>query len=177
MRGERGERVGSSAESRRASYDAIPVNESRIGWREWVAFPVWGIEAVKAKIDTGARTSALHAFDLEHFVRDEVPWVRFAVHPWQRSARDDVVVEAPRVDVRRVTSSSGASAFRPVVVADIELGERRFPIELTLTRRDEMGFRMLLGREALRRRFLVDPGRSYLLGRPEREIRRKNRER
>ncbi len=148
-----------------------------IGWREWVALPCWGIDAIKAKIDTGARTSAIHAFDLESFERDGEPWVRFEIHPWQRSSADEVVVEAPRIDRRTVRSSSGMRSDRPVVRAHLEISGRSIDAELTLTRRDEMGFRMLIGREALRRRFVIDPARSYLGGRPPREVRRRNRAR
>lgn len=148
-----------------------------IGWREWVALPTWRIGAIKAKIDTGARTSAMHAFDLETFERDDAPWVRFAIHPWQRSASDEVVVEAPRIDQRTVTSSSGTRSARPVVRARLDVAGRSFDAELTLTRRDEMGFRMLIGREALRNRFLVDAARSYVGGRPPQQVRRKNRAR
>lgn len=145
-----------------------------IGWREWIAFPDWGIDAVKAKVDTGARTSALHAFDLERFDRDGTSWVRFAVHPWQRSRADEVVVEAECLGDRAVTSSSGTRDLRPVVLAPIRVGTQRFQVELTLTRRDEMGFRMLIGRQALRGRFQVDPARSYVMGRPERAVRARN---
>jgi hypothetical protein len=148
-----------------------------LGWREWVALPHWGVPAIKAKVDTGARTSALHAFDLETFDRDDEPWVRFTVHPWQGSHADEIAVETRQVDRRRVTSSSGAGDVRPVVLAEVEIGGIELPIEVTLTRRDDMGFRMLLGRQALRGRFSVDPGRSYLTGRPGPEIRRRNRER
>jgi len=137
-----------------------------LGWREWVALPDWGVAAVKAKVDTGARTSALHAFGLVRFRRDGHEWVRFEVHPWQRIADGATVVEAPLVEHRSIRSSSGARQHRPVVRAAVVVGGRRVVIELTLTRRDEMGFRMLLGREAVRRRFLVDPGRSYVGGRP-----------
>jgi hypothetical protein len=146
-----------------------------LGWREWVSLPQWGVPAIKAKVDTGARTSALHAFDLETFERDDEPWVRFTVHPWQRSAADEIAVETRQVDRRQVTSSSGAGDVRPVVLARVDIGGTELPIEVTLTRRDEMGFRMLLGRQALRGRFSVDPARSYLTGRPGPEIRRRNR--
>jgi len=146
-----------------------------IGWREWLALPDWGVEAIKAKIDTGARTSALHAFDIETFERDGVAQARFAIHPWQDSSSDVVVVEAPLLERRQVRSSSGTARERPVVLTTMELAGRREPIEVTLTRRDEMGFRMLIGRQALRRRYLVNPGRSYLGGKPERAILDRNR--
>jgi hypothetical protein len=146
-----------------------------VGWREWISLPDWGVEHMKAKIDTGARTSAMHAFALERFEQDGRPWVRFEVHPWQRSAVDEVVVETPLLSERRVTSSSGASDVRPVVRTAITLVGRTLPIEVTLTRRDTMGFRMLIGRQALRRTFVVDPAASYLGGRPPLETRRRNR--
>lgn len=148
---------------------------SSIGWREWIALPEWGVPAIKAKIDTGARTSAIHAFDLEMFERDGDDWVRFVIHPWQVSDDDPTTVEAPRVDHRTITSSSGTRSERPVVSTDITLGGRNVRAELTLTRRDEMGFRMLIGREALRQGYLVDPARSYLGGRPPKSVRRQNR--
>lgn len=146
-----------------------------IGWREWVAFPEWGLEAVKAKIDTGARTSALHADDLEEFERSGRRWARFVVHPWQRNDSDAQVVEAVLVDQRHVTSSSGTKTLRPVVRAVIDLAGSPHEIEITLTRRDEMGFRMLLGRKAMAGQYLIDPSLSYVTGRPDRSTRRRNR--
>ncbi len=150
---------------------------TRIGWREWVAFPEWGVPAVKVKIDTGARTSSLHADELEIVERDGDSFATFVVHPWQRSARDGVAVSVPLVDEREVTSSSGTVSTRPVVMAVIDLDGRSHEIELTLTRRDDMGFRMLLGRKAMEGRYLVDPSHSYLTGRPDLAIRRRNRKR
>lgn len=145
------------------------------GWREWVGLPDLGIEWVKAKLDTGARSSALHAFDVETFRRDGEQWVRFEVHPWQRSAADAVRAELPVHDERVVRSSSGHEQHRYVVRARLRLLDRTVTTDVTLTRRDEMGFRMLIGRDALRQGFLVDPGASYLGGRPRRRVRRKNR--
>jgi hypothetical protein len=140
-----------------------------------VALPEWGVPAIKAKIDTGARTSALHAFDIETSEREGVTWARFAIHPWQDSSEDEVAVEAPLLDHRTVRSSSGSARVRPVVLTTVELAGQVVPVEVTLTRRDEMGFRMLIGRQALRRRFVVDPARSYLGGRPPHQVRRRNR--
>jgi hypothetical protein len=137
-----------------------------VGWREWIALPGLGIPAVKVKIDTGARSSSLHAFDVECFEREGSAWVRFVVHPWQRDCENTVHAEAPVLEFRHVRSSSGHITHRPVVLAEVELDNRRWPIELTLASRDEMGFRMLLGREAVRRRFIVDPGRSYVVSQP-----------
>jgi hypothetical protein len=146
-----------------------------VGWREWVALPGWNVDHLKAKIDTGARTSSLHAFGLEWFDLGGSPWVRFEIHPWQRSTDDSVVAEAAVIATRDVRSSSGDVEHRPVVRASIVLAGQPVTAEITLTRRDEMGFRMLVGREALRRRFVVDPGVSYLGGRPDKSTRRRNR--
>ncbi len=139
---------------------------ARIGWRVWVALPELGVTRIKAKIDTGARSSALHAFDLEHFRRRGHDMVRFAIHTLQRSRKRVIVAEAEMMDERIVRSSNGVHALRPVILTQVELLGESWPIELTLASRDEMGFRMLLGRQAVRGRFLIDPGRSYLAGRP-----------
>ncbi|MEB3313451.1 MAG: ATP-dependent zinc protease [Cyanobacteriota bacterium] len=133
-----------------------------IGWREWIGLPEFGVQAIKAKIDTGARSSALHAFDLERFDQGGQKMVRFQAHPLQRDDRYIVVVEAALLEDRMVRNSGGQSELRPVVITTVQVGSTIWPIELTLTNRDEMGFRMLLGRQALRRRYLVDPGHSYL---------------
>lgn len=152
-----------------------PAPPTTIGWREWVSLPDWGVPWVKAKVDTGARTSALHAFDVETFDRAGERWARFTIHPWQDTHADPVLVEAPLLDHRAVRSSSGSAHERPVVHTSMRLAGLVVAVEVTLTRRDEMGFRMLIGRQALRRAFLVDPARSYLGGRPPQEIRRRNR--
>lgn len=145
------------------------------GWREWVGLPQVGVDWVKAKLDTGARSSAIHAFHVAEIRRDGAEWVRFSLHPWQRSAEDESWAELPVHDKRMVRSSSGHSQERYVVLMDIRLVGRVVTAEMTLSRRDQMGFRMLIGREALRQGFLVDPRRSYLGGRPERAVRRRNR--
>jgi hypothetical protein len=142
-----------------------------IGWREWVALPDLGISKIKVKVDSGARSSSLHAFDLNTFERDGVQWVRFQVHPLQRSREKNTTVEAMILEFRSVRSSSGIAKMRPVIVTEIELLGKRWPVELTLASRDNMGFRMLLGREAFRGRFLVDAGKSYYGGRPKRKKR------
>jgi hypothetical protein len=133
-----------------------------IGWREHLALPDLGIKEVKAKIDTGARSSALHAFDVVIFECDGKKRVRFKVHPYQRDTTRTVTTEAELLEQRQVRSSGGHSQVRPVIQTTVELNGDRWLIELTLTNRDVMGFRMLLGRQAVRRRFLVDAGRSFL---------------
>jgi len=136
-----------------------------IGWREWLALPQLGVERIKAKVDTGARSSALHAYDMKRFRRKGVSMIRFKIHPVQREVRTVLDAEAEVVDLRKVRGSHGVQTLRPVIVTEAVLGEWSWPIELTLVRRDVMGFRMLLGRQAVRRRFVVDPGTSFLKGR------------
>lgn len=136
-----------------------------LGWREWASLPDLGVAAIKVKLDTGARTSSLHAFDLIQFQDDGRSMVRFEIHPVQRSAEDTVTVEAEVLDERWVRNSGGQRELRPVIETTLGIGQRSWPIELTLTRRDEMGFRMLLGRQALKKKALVDPGRSFRAGR------------
>jgi hypothetical protein len=145
------------------------------GWREWVGLPEIGVSWLKAKIDTGAQTSALHTTQLEEFKRDGEDWVRFAVHPWQDSELDEVVVELPVHDRRTIRSSSGHSQDRLVVLMDVQLCGRTIPAEVTLTSRDEMVFRMLIGRQALRQGYVVDSAASYLGGKPDSSVRRRNR--
>ncbi len=140
--------------------------DSVVGWREWVALPGLGIDRMKAKIDTGARSSSLHAYDMKRFRRRGVSMIRFKVHPIQREFRTVVEAEAALVDLRKVRSSSGVQTLRPVIVTPLELGELAWDIEITLVRRDAMGFRMLLGRQALRGHLLVDPGRSFIASKP-----------
>jgi hypothetical protein len=136
-----------------------------LGWREWVHLPDLGLEWIKAKTDSGARTSALHAFDIEIFERDGKEYVRFKVHPRQHNDVETMEAEAELIDQRHVRSSHGKRTFRPVIRTTLSVLGRQFPIELTLVCRKRMKFRMLLGREALRNRFIVDTGRSYLGGR------------
>ncbi len=138
-----------------------------IGWREWITLPQLQIDWVKAKIDSGARSSSLHAFAIEPFEKDAATWVRFCVHPIQRSDKVVVTAEAPVLDQRAVRSSSGHVSMRYVISTMVSWNQHVWPIELTLAWRDTLGFRMLLGREAVRRRFLINPSRSYLGGRPD----------
>ena len=134
-----------------------------IGWREWVRLPDFTPVPIKAKVDTGARTSSLHAFDLRVKEVDGLPVALFHVHPVQRSRAGATRIEWPISSFRRVRSSNGKVENRPVITTDLQLGGGSWPIEVTLTSRDQMGFRMLLGRAAVRRRFIVDAGRSFLL--------------
>lgn len=145
------------------------------GWREWVSLPGAKVPWIKAKLDTGARTSSLHAFDIEVVGEGADERVRFWLRPWQQSASDAVQVECPIHDRRTVRSSSGHAEERIVVMLDIGMLGHEFAAEVTLTNRDAMGFRMLIGRQALRRRFIVDPARSFLGGRAPKEVRRTNR--
>jgi hypothetical protein len=138
----------------------------QVGWREWVALPEFNIRAIKAKIDTGARTSALHAFSVERFFERGRPRVRFQVHPWR--LRTDMVVscETDIIDERVVTDSGGHGEMRVVIATEIIIADRRERIEITIADRDTMRYRMLLGRTAIRHRMTVDPSYSYRLGRP-----------
>ena len=136
-----------------------------LGWREWLALPELGIPAIKAKIDTGAKTSTLHAFRQEIFRKKGRKFIRFWIHPLQRKKKIELVCEAPVLDRRMVRDSGGHAEERYVIMTPIILDDRQWPIELTLTRRDSMLFRMLLGRSALKEGgFIVDPGASYLMG-------------
>lgn len=133
-----------------------------IGWREWVLLPELLLELpIKAKIDSGARTSSIHSFGTRRFSEGGAPWVEFQLHPLQRRALPEIACRVPVKDERWVRSSNGESEKRIVVETRARLGSVHWQIELTLAARDVMGFRMLLGREAIRRRFLIDPGRSY----------------
>ncbi len=138
--------------------DNLPV----IGWREWLSLPNLEIARIKAKIDTGARSSALHAFDIDIFKRRGLDFVRFKIHPFQHNSADTITAESELLDMRHVRNSGGHAQLRPVIRTTVALGGRQWPLELTLTNRDVMGFRMLLGRQAVRQRFLIDSGRSYL---------------
>jgi hypothetical protein len=144
--------------------EAPPRKKKIVGWREWVRLPDLGIPRVKAKLDTGARTSALHAFKIAPFSKDGAAYVRFVVHPLQRRRTPEISCVALVIDYRNVMDSGGRIEERYVIRTCVKLGKALWPIELTLTNRDQMGFRMLIGRQALRRRYLVDPSRSYIGG-------------
>lgn len=132
-----------------------------LGWEEWLALPDLGLAAIKAKIDTGARTSALHAFSVEPFGPANRPKVRFGVHPVP--GRDDVAImcTADVVDRREVTSSNGERELRYVITSRVSMGDRTWPIEITLANRENMAYRMLLGRQAIQEDMIVDPAASF----------------
>jgi hypothetical protein len=136
---------------------------STIGWREWVSLPELGIDAIKAKVDTGARTSTLHAFEVEPYEESGVQMVRFGMHPIQKRTDVELYCKAPVVDRRWVSDSGGHREQRWVILTPVRLGEIEWPLELTLTNRDSMLFRMLLGRTGMGKRFQVRPDTSYLL--------------
>jgi hypothetical protein len=139
-----------------------------IGWREWVGLPDLGIDQIKAKIDTGARTSALHAFEVRPFTENGVPRVEFKMHPKQHDSSVVIVCKANVIDERMVTDSGGHKELRRVISTVVSMGRHAWPIEATLTARDDMLFRMLLGRTAISGRARVDPSRSYLVGKRRR---------
>lgn len=143
-----------------------PADQRRAaGWREWVALPGLGIPAVKAKLDTGARTSALHVADLKTFEQDGRQRVRFVLHPLRRRPTLAYDCIADVIDRRLVSDSGGHRERRLVIRTALRLGSDEWPIELTLTNRENMLFRLLLGRSALGDRFVVDPRHSFLHGR------------
>lgn len=136
-----------------------------IGWREWVALPALGIDVIKTKIDTGARTSALHTFALEVSGDKGMRVARFGVHPVQHD-RDTVVwCQAPVIDERSVRDSGGHQEWRFVIETALRMGQRQWPVEITLTERDNMLFRMLVGRTAMTG-LCVDPSISFATGGP-----------
>jgi ribosomal protein S6--L-glutamate ligase len=136
-----------------------------IGSEEWCQISQLGIPAVKARVDSGAKTSVLHAFNIQPFKRGTTPWVSFDVHPLQNNRSVFLRCEAPIIDRRMVKNTSGASEKRYVIKVPIRMKDQVWDIELTLTNRDSMGYRMLLGREAMNGKILVDPSASFNLGR------------
>lgn len=137
---------------------------THVGWREWVSLPDLGIERVKVKVDTGALTSALHGVDIEVVGTPEQPMVSFRIHPFQRNSKVEVRCLAPLLEYRLIRSSNGHRESRPCIQTPMTVGGHRWNVIVTLTNRSDMGFRMLIGRDALRGRFVVDPGRSFIHG-------------
>jgi len=139
-----------------------------IGWREWVQLPDLGVNEIKAKVDTGADNSSLHAFNIERFTKDDLEMVRFEIHPRQKRKRPSIECEAEVVGEKKVKNPGGRREVRPIIQTTLVVAGKKIQAKVNLTTRDEMTFRMLLGRRTVRKKFLVDPGRSYLGGRPER---------
>ncbi|MCY3782296.1 MAG: ATP-dependent zinc protease [Chloroflexi bacterium] len=157
-----------SARAKRSMASGVK-NRRVLGWREWASLPGLGIAAIKAKLDTGAKTSALHAWDLSLRMVEGRQWIRFRVHPMQRDKVTSVVCEAPVSDQRWVMNSSGTRERRYIITTNLQIGSSRWPIELSLANRDAMGFPMIIGREAMRDRLIVDPHASYRAGRKPRQ--------
>ncbi len=137
-----------------------------LGWREWVALPELGVDKIRCKVDTGARTSALHAFYVEEFAQDDVAMVRFGLHPEQDNTSKEIHCEAKILDRRDVTDSGGHAETRYVIETKVVLGNSIWTIEINLTNRDTMRYRMLLGRTAIADNYLVDSGGSLMAGKP-----------
>ncbi|MCG9792375.1 30S ribosomal protein S6--L-glutamate ligase [Flavobacterium algicola] len=144
-------------------------NKVILGSEEWCSFPELGIPTIKARVDSGAKTSALHAVNIAPFIKNEANWVKFDINPIQNNQKTVIHCEAPLIDKRIVKSSSGFREQRYVIQTTLEIGDDKWNIEMTLTNRDSMGYRMLLGREAMSGRVLVDPEQQYLLGQPTAE--------
>lgn len=138
-----------------------------VGWREWVYLPDLSLPCLKAKIDTGARTSCLHAFSVEPFEKNQQKWVRFGIHPHQDDNDTKVYCEAEVIDERVVTDSGGHQEERYVISTQLVMGEQKWPVEITLSNRDNMRFRMLIGRTAMNKIIIVNPAASFLLGKPK----------
>ncbi|MDA8792957.1 RimK/LysX family protein [Bacteriovoracaceae bacterium] len=135
-----------------------------IGWREWVSLPQLGVSKIKAKVDSGARTSSVHAFDIKTYRKKNKDFVKFTIHPNQRDSKKEILCDAEVYEFRKVKSSNGQSELRPVILTEVKLLDETWEVEITLTNRDEMGFRMLLGRESIRKKFLIDCGKSFVIG-------------
>ena len=142
----------------------MSLNKIVVGSEEWCGLPQLNILAIKARVDSGAKTSALHAINIIPFKKDGDPWVRYEVHPLQNDGKTSIHCESPVIDRRKIKSSSGLSESRYVIKSIISIAESTWEIDLTLTNRDSMGYRMLLGRQAMSGKMLVDPEASFQLG-------------
>lgn len=143
---------------------ALP--QQLIGWREWIGLPELGVAGMKAKIDTGARTSAIHAWNIVTQEEADGLWASFDLHPAQRNNMLVISCRSRVHDVRKIRSSNGQVESRVIIRTRLQLGDTAWPIDISLTNRDAMGFRLLLGRAALRKHVRIDPGRSFLIPRP-----------
>ena len=152
----------------RVSITGDTQSKLKVGWREWVSLPDLEVPWIKAKLDTGARTSALHTYFIEPLRDQKQPRVRFGVHPLQRKDRPDIICTADIIDQRLVIDSGGHPEMRFVIRTSLVVGEKVWPIELSLTNREHMRFRLLLGRTAIREFLTVDPALSFTLGKPTR---------
>lgn len=150
--------MGGKTRARRLEERAI------IGWREWAALPELGVDRINAKIDTGAKTSAIHAFRAKCVETDDGPVVEFFLHPRRRRKKPEIFCRAPLIDTRLIKSSNGQTEERFVIKTPLRMGDQTWKIELSLTNRDAMGYRILIGRDALEKRFLIQSDASYLLG-------------
>lgn len=145
---------------------------SVMGWREYVELPdlgIEGIDRIKAKIDSGARSCALHAINIRYYQKNNANWVSFVIHPRQKDTKSLVYCHAPLLEVRSVKDSGGKRTLRPVILTQVRIGRAAFAVELTLVARDSMGFRMLIGRQAIRGRYLIDPGKSYVMSQKQKK--------
>ena len=141
-------------------------NKIIVGWREWVSLPDLGIKSIKAKMDTGAKTSALHTYFIEPINNSERPMVRFGIHPMQKSVKNDTICIADIVDERRIVDSGGHPELRYIIRTSILVGNKKWPVDLSLTNREQMRFRLLIGRAAISEQLIIDPKLSFTLGRP-----------
>lgn len=144
--------------------DIITSDKILIGWKEWCSLPDLKIPAIKAKIDTGAKTSCLHAIEIEPFKKNTIQWVRFILDPLQGDAKVLIKCNARVVDTRLITSSSGHKELRFIIQTMLHLGASKWPIEISLSNRESMRFRMLLGRDALKTHAIIDPAKLHCHG-------------
>lgn len=145
-------------------------NKIIVGREEWCSFPEINIPAVKCRVDSGAKTSSLHAINITPFKKNGIPWIKFDVHPLQYDGKTTITCETPVYDKRKVKSSSGSSELRYVIKTTLSIADKTWDVEVTLTNRDNMGYRMLLGRQAMTGKMLVDPQSHCLLGEPTEEL-------
>ncbi len=148
----------------------MPESKLTVGWREWLTLPDLSIPAIKVKIDTGARTSALHTYFVEEYVENGTPMVRFGIHPIQKREDVEIICNTKIYERREVTDSGGHVEERIVIKTPVKIAEQQWDIEITLTNRESMYFRMLLGRTAMKGKMVVDPEKSFLVGEPSGEI-------